>query len=98
MAVWVVHGLAMKLRTVLSYVLSPRRQRSMVALAVVEMMVDMPIKMLGTVEPRPSANEDAAGEPFGTVVAIGSAIVRRRFVVSVRTNRRLAYANRHLRR
>jgi hypothetical protein len=62
------------------------------------MMIDVPIEMLGAVEPWSSADKYATGEPFGTVVAIGSAVVRRRFVISIRTNRRLSYANRHLRR
>lgn len=65
--------------------LSARGKTSVVAMAIVEMMIDMPIEMFRSVEPRTSADEYAAREPFRTVIAIRSAVVRRDFVVPVRT-------------
>jgi len=68
-----------------------------VALAIVELMIDMPVEMLRPVIPGPGANEDAAGEPFGAIIAVRSAIVRRNLIIPVRANWRFSDADRNLR-
>ena len=60
-------------------------------------VVHVAIKSMRTVEPGACADKDAAVEPFRTVVAIRSAIVRRVIVVSVRAGRRDADTDRNLR-
>lgn len=97
MAVEVMHCLAMKLCTVLRRAFTSRRKRSVVALAIVEVMIDMPVEMLPPVIPRPSTDKDTAWEPFGAVIAVWSAIVRRSLVIPVRANGRHSDANPHLR-
>jgi hypothetical protein len=63
----------------------------MVALAIVEMMIDVPVEMIRPVVPRTSPDEYPTSEPLGPIVAIRSATVRRSLVTSVRTNRRYSY-------
>src|SRR5579872_7049790 len=70
--------------------------RAAVALAKVEMMVDMSVEMIRTVEPRSRSNEDPAGKPFRPIVAIWGAVVRRNLIVSIRTNRWLSDADGNL--
>ena len=46
-------------------------------------IVDVALEVCGAMEPRSCANEDAAGEPFGAIVAVGCAAVGSGFVISV---------------
>jgi hypothetical protein len=58
----------------------------MVALAIVEVMIDMPIEMVCPVIPGADSDENSAGEPFGAVVAVWGAIIRRNLIIPVRAN------------
>ena len=49
----------------------------------VVVVIYMAVEMFGAVEPRACTNEDAAGEPLGAVVAIGSAAIGGVVVVTV---------------
>jgi len=87
MAMRVMHCFAAKLRTVFRWMLAARGHTPMVALAIVETMIDVSIEMLRSVVPRPRTDEPTTDEPFRAIVAVRSAVVRRDFVVSVRANR-----------
>lgn len=60
MAMRVMHRLAVKLCTVLRGMLAARRQGTVIALAEIEMMIDVPVEMLGSMEPRTGTDEDTA--------------------------------------
>ena len=61
--------------------------RSGAAVTVVRVItvVYVALKILGAVKPRASADENAAGKPFRTVIAVGSAAVRSGVVITVGT-------------
>jgi hypothetical protein len=63
------------------------RQRSPIALAIVKGVIDVTIEAIGPVKPRPGADKYAARKPFGAIIAIRRAVVRRRLIVSVRADR-----------
>ena len=92
----VMHSLTMELRAMLGRVFTAGRHRSMVPVAIIEVMVYMTIKVLRPMKPRSCADEQSAVKPFGTVVAIGSTVIRWYFVVSVRADRRRPNAHRNL--
>ena len=94
----VVNSLAMEFRTVIGLVLTTGREIAVIALAIVEPVIHMPVKMLAAMKPRPRADENAAGVPLWPVVAIRCALIRRSFVVTIRTIRLHADFNRDLRR
>jgi hypothetical protein len=96
MAPWVMHRLAVKLRTVFGRMLAASGHRPVVAFPKIKMMIDMSVKMIRTVVPRSRADEYTAREPLRAIVAIGSAIVGRGFIIPVRTYRRLSNADRDL--
>ena len=54
----VMHRLAVKLCAVLCRMLAARRHRTAIALAEVEMMIDVPVEMLWPMEPRTGTDED----------------------------------------
>jgi len=56
----IVHGITVKLTTILRRMFAASRRRPVVALPIVEMMIDMAVKILRPVEPRPSSDEEAA--------------------------------------
>jgi hypothetical protein len=58
----------------------------MIALAIVEVMVDVSVKMFGATKPGARAYKNTTLEPLGSIVAIWSAIVGRNFVVTIGTN------------
>jgi hypothetical protein len=91
----IMHCISMELSAVLSGSLAARWERPVVAVAIVEMMIDVPVKAFRPVEPRSCANEYAARKPHRAVVTIRRTVIRRSLIVPVRTNRRLsdAYAN-----
>jgi hypothetical protein len=69
----------------------------MITLAIVEIVIDMAIETLRPVIPRPGADEYAARKPLRPVIAIWSAAVGRRLVVSIRANRGNPEPDRHAR-
>jgi len=91
-----MHRLAVKLYAVLCRTLAARRHPTVIALAVIEMMIDVPVEMLRPMEPRTGADEDTTREPFRAVIAVRSAIVRRNLVIPVRANRRYSDGDRNL--
>ena len=95
MATEIMHRISMELSAVLSGTFAASGERPVVAVAIVEMMIDVPVKAFGSVEPRSRADEYAAREPLRAIVTVRRAIIRRNLVVSVRANRRLsdAYGN-----
>jgi hypothetical protein len=97
MAVYIVHGLAVKFCAVLRWTLAACWHWPLIAFAIVEMMIYVSIEMIRPVIPRPHSDENTACEPLGAIVAIRSAGVRGSFVISVRTNRRLSDADSNLR-
>jgi hypothetical protein len=99
MAAGIVHCLPVKFCTVIGRMLAARRHRTVITLTKVEAMVDVSVKMFRPVEPGSRPYEYAADEPLRPVISIRSTVVRRDFIVSVRTNRRRAdvHADRNLR-
>ena len=92
----VMHGSTMELSAMIARVLATSWHRSMVSVTIIEVMVYMTIKVLRPMKPRSCADEQSAVKPFGTVVAIGSTVIRWYFVVSVRADRRRPNAHRNL--
>jgi len=86
----IVHRLAVELGAVIDRMLAARGRRTVIALAVVEMVVYMAIEVIRAVKPGTCANEHPAREPLWTIVSVGSAVVRRNLVVAIRTNRRFS--------
>ena len=94
MSMYVMHRLAVKLCAVFRRSRATRRHCAVVALAIVELMIDVAVEMIRPVVPRPSADEDtAASEPLGPIIAIRSAVVRRSLVVPVGAHRRYSDAH-----
>jgi hypothetical protein len=60
---------------------------TMVAMLWMEVIVYVAAEVGVTMKPWAGTEEDSAGEPFGAVVAVGSALVGRGFVVAVRAGR-----------
>ncbi len=60
MAMRIMHGLSAKLFMMFHRTLSARRQRPMVAMAIVEVMIDVSIEMLRPVEPWSGPDEYTA--------------------------------------
>ena len=92
----VMHGLTMEFRSMITRVLAPSRHGSMVSVTVIEVMVYMTVEVLRPMKPRSSAHKYATRKPFGTIVAIRGAVVRRYFVIPVGTYRRRSNAHRNL--
>ena len=97
MPVGIMHCLAVELRPVIRRVLAARGHRSVVPLPVIQMMIYMAIEVVRAVEPRSSADEHAARNPFRAVISVWGAIVRRLFVVPVWANGRCANLHGYLR-
>jgi len=64
-------------------VIAAVRYRTSITTVDIEMVVYMAAKVFIAVKPRASTDEDTAGEPFRTVVAVGSTGVRSEVVVAV---------------
>jgi hypothetical protein len=60
---------------------------TMVAMVGMEVIVHVAAEVGGSMKPWAGTDEDAAGEPLGAIVAVGSALVGRGFVVSIGTGR-----------
>jgi hypothetical protein len=89
----VMHRLAVKLCAALRRMFSPRRHWPVIAFAVIEMMIDVPVEMLRPVKPRTRADEYAAREPIRAIVAVRRAVIGRNLIVPIRANWRLSYAD-----
>ena len=83
----IMHRLPVEFGAMLHRAFAARGKRTAIALAIVEVMIDMTVEMRSSVIPGARADEDAVSEPFRTVVSLGRAIIRRHFVIPVRTNR-----------
>jgi hypothetical protein len=94
----VVHGLAVEFRAMIRRVLAASWEAAVIALAVVEMVIHMAVKMPAPMKPRPRADKDTAGEPLRSVVPVRCALVRRSFVVTIGTFRLRADFHCYLRR
>ena len=66
-------------------VLTARWDRALIPVVGMEMIVDVAVKTLRPVKPGADANEYAAGEPLGAVVAVGSAVIGCDVVVAIGT-------------
>ena len=97
MSMRIMHGLSAKLFVVFHRMLSARREWPVVSMAIVEVMIDVSVKMFRPVEPGTCPNEHTAREPLRAVVAIWSAVVGRLLIVPIRTNRRRPNFDRNLR-
>jgi len=86
----IVHGLTAKRNSLRSGHGAASWQRSVITAPDIEGMIHMTVEVSRPVIPRACPDKDAAVEPFRPVVAIRRAIVRRRLVIAVRTNRRPA--------
>ena len=93
MSTYIVHCLTVKLCAVFRRSRATRRHGPVVALAIVELMIDVAVEMIRPVIPRASSDEYSASEPLGPIIAIWSAIVRRSLVIPVGTNRRCSDAD-----
>jgi hypothetical protein len=65
-------------------VIATVRYRASITTVDIETVIYMAVKVIRAVKPRASTDEDTAGEPFRTVVAVGSTGVRSEVVVAVR--------------
>ena len=86
----IMHCISMELSAVLSGLCAARGERPMIALAIVQMMIDVPVKMFRSVEPRSRAKEYTARKPHRAVVTVRRAVIRRSLIIAIRTNRRLS--------
>lgn len=66
------------------------RQAAMIAVAGIVIAIDITVEVAWAVEPWARTDEDPVAEPLGSVIAVGSAIVRRVWEVSVGANGRRA--------
>ena len=96
MTMYIVHGLTVELCAVFRRRCAARGHSPVVALAIVEMMIDVAVEMIRPVIPGASADEDPAAEPLGPIIAIRSAVVRRSLVIPVGANRRYSNADSNL--
>src|SRR5579863_6889131 len=59
-------------------------------------MVDMPVEITRPAVPRSGADKYSVREPLRAIITIWSAVVGRNLVISIRTNRGFANADRNL--
>ena len=97
MAMFVMHGFAVKLCAMFNWMLAARRHRPLVALAIVEMMIDVSVEMRCPVIPGSRSDKYAARKPLGPIITVRGTVIRRHLVISVRTHRRLSNSHRNLR-
>jgi hypothetical protein len=72
------------------------RHRSMVSVMRIEAVVDVAIEPVGSMKPWSSPDEQSATEPIRSIVAVGSAVIRRIVEVAVRAHGRYSDANGNL--
>jgi len=86
----VMHCIATELVTMFGGVFTACWKPAVVTVPVVEVMIHMPVEMFRSVEPGAGADEHASREPLRAVVTVGSTVIRRDLVISVRADRWLA--------
>jgi hypothetical protein len=96
-SVSVVSRFTVELSPVFAAMLAARRETTAVAFAEIVMMINVTIKVFGTVEPGAGTDEYTAREPLRTVVTVGSTVIRWYFVIPIRTNRRRSNSDGNLR-
>src|SRR5258707_15511148 len=82
---------------VIEGLVSTSRKWTTVAVMWIEAVINVAVEVVGPVEPRAGSDEDAAGEPLGSVVPVWSAVVRGVVEVAIRANRRCSYIDGDLR-
>jgi hypothetical protein len=76
---YVMHCLTLKLCAMFCWSSAARGELPVVSLTIVKLMIDVAVKMIRPVVPRAGSDENtAAAELLGPVIAIRSAIVRRK--------------------
>jgi hypothetical protein len=84
----VMHRFSVKFRSVFRRTLATRWQWPAVALAKVETMIDVSVETTRPMEPGSSTDEYASRKPFRAVITVRSTVIRRNFIIPVRTNGR----------
>jgi hypothetical protein len=97
MTMRVMHSVAMKFSAMFRWMFAASGEATMVALAIVEMMIDVSVEVIRPVKPGSRTNEHTAYKPLRPIIPVGGAVVRRNFIVPVRTDRRRSDADRNLR-
>lgn len=92
----IVHCRSVKFAALIYRMFATCRHGSVVAVAIVQSVIDMTVEVPRPVEPGAGPNEHTTREPFRTVVPIRRAVVRRNFVVTVGANRWCANFYRNL--
>lgn len=82
----IMHRLTTECRALLDRGLAASRKRAPITLAIVEIVIDVPVEIGRSAIPGARTNEHTAGEPLRPVITIGSAVVRRNLVISVRAH------------
>jgi hypothetical protein len=73
---------------VIEGLVSTSRKWTTVAVMWIEAVINVAMEVVGAMEPGAGSDEDAAAEPLGPVVAVGSAAVRGVIEVAIWANRR----------
>jgi len=87
MAARVVHRCSAECDAICRRRFAARGHRSMIALSIVQTVIDVTIKARRAVIPGSGADKYAARKPLRPVISIGSTVVGRYFVVSIRAHR-----------
>jgi hypothetical protein len=87
--------LAPKLRTPFGRTFPSCRKWSAVALSYVQGVIDVSVKAIRAAIPWSGSDKHAARKPFGSVIAVRSAGIWRRFVIAVRAYRGPPNTNRY---
>jgi hypothetical protein len=82
-SVGIMHSLSVEFVAMLGRMLAAIRHRSVIAMTIIVVMVDVTVEVVRPVEPGSGTNEDAAIEPLRAIISIRSAVVGRHFVVSI---------------
>ena len=73
----VMHRVAVEFPSMLCRMLAAPGHRAVVSVSVVEMMIDVSVKVFRSVEPWTRADENTAGEPLGSVKTVRRAVIGR---------------------
>ena len=95
-SVRIVHRLPVKFVAVFSGSRVSLRHRTVIAVTVVVVVIDVAIEMFRPVKPGPRANEYPAIKPLRPIIPIRGAVIRRCLVISVGANRGSPNLNRNL--
>jgi hypothetical protein len=83
-----MHRFSVKLQSAFRRTLATRWQWPAVALAKVETMIDVSVETTRPMEPGSGPDEYASRKPFRAVITVRSTVIRRNFIIPVRTNGR----------